>query len=311
MVTPVARREAAAHLSQAYEVSQRRACRTIGADRSAVRYRGRRPGDEAIRTRLKELAGQRRRFGYRRLHILLSREGVHLHHQPLRRLYREECLQVRRRGGRKRALGMRAPIVLPDGVNQRWSLDFVSDALADGRRFRILAVVDDFTRECLCLAADTSLSGVRVARELDAIIAVRGRPTSIVSDNGTELTSMAILRWSQETRIEWHYIAPGKPQQNAFVESFNGRLRDELLNETLFGSLAHAREALAAWKDDYNTIRPHSAIGNQAPAIYARLSAPEMQRDGTLELFGGSAPHPVAPPSQTGSNAEQTLLIPG
>jgi len=218
---------------------------------------------------------------------------------------------VRRRGGRKRALGMRAPIVLPDGVNQRWSLDFVSDALADGRRFRILAVVDDFTRECLCLAADTSLSGVRVARELDAIIAVRGRPTSIVSDNGTELTSMAILRWSQETRIEWHYIAPGKPQQNAFVESFNGRLRDELLNETLFGSLAHAREALAAWKDDYNTIRPHSAIGNQAPAIYARLSAPEMQRDGTLELFGGSAPHPVAPPSQTGSNAEQTLLIPG
>lgn len=311
MVTPAVRREAVAYLHDTYEVSQRRACRAIGAERSAVRYRGSRSGDEAIRARLKELAASRRRFGYRRLHVLMDREGLHMNHKKLRRLYREERLQVRRRGGRKRALGTRAPIALPDEANQRWSLDFVSDALADGRRFRILAVVDDFTRECLCLAADTSLSGARVARELDAVIAVRGRPTSIVSDNGTELTSMAILRWSQETRIEWHYIAPGKPQQNAFVESFNGRLRDELLNETLFGSLAHAREALAAWQDDYNTIRPHSAIGNQAPAVYARLSAPTMQRDGALELCGGSAPRPVAPPSPTGSNAERTLLIPG
>jgi len=311
MVTPVARREAVAHLRDTYEVSQRRACGAVGADRSSIRYRGRRPGDEAIRARLRELAAQRRRFGYRRLHILLSREGVHMNHKKLRRLYREERLQVRRRGGRKRALGTRAPIALPDGANQRWSLDFVSDALSDGRRFRILAVVDDFTRECLCLAADTSLSGVRVARELDAVIAVRGRPASVVSDNGTELTSMAILRWCQETRIEWHYIAPGKPQQNAFAESFIGRLRDECLNETLFGSLAHAREALATWKDDYNTIRPHSAIGNQTPAIYARLSAPAMQRDGALELCGGSAPRPVAPPSPTGSNVERTLLITG
>ena len=151
------------------------------------------------------------------------------------------------------------------GPNQRWSLDFVSDTLTDSRRFRILAVVDDFTRECIALVADTSLSGIRVGRELDAAITRRGRPTMIVSDNGTELTSMAILRWSQLTRIEWHYIAPGKPQQNAFVESFNGRLRDELLNETLFSSLDHARELLAEWQDDYNTVRPHSAIGNLPP----------------------------------------------
>jgi putative transposase len=311
MVTPVARREAAAHLHQTYAVSQRRACRAIGADRSSVRYRSRRVDDSVVRLRLRELAAIRRRFGYRRLQVLLRREGLVVNHKKLRRLYREERLQVRRRGGRKRALGMRAPLTIPQGPNQRWSLDFVSDALSDGRRFRILVVVDDFTRECLCLVADTSLSGGRVVRELDAIITVRGRPRSIISDNGTELTSLAILRWSQQTSVEWHYIAPGKPTQNAFVESFNGRLRDELLNETLFGSLAHAREALAAWRDDYNTVRPHGGLGNLPPEVYARLSAPGMQREGALRSIEGFAPLPVAPPSQTGSDDERTLPAPG
>jgi putative transposase len=311
MVTPVARREAVAHLCQSYEASQRRACQVLGTDRTSIRYRSRKPDDGVVRGRLRELATARRRFGYRRLHLLLQREGVHVNHKKLRRLYAEERLQVRRRGGRKRALGTRAPMTLPQGPNQRWSLDFVSETFTDSRRFRILAVVDDFTRECLCLVADTSLSGIRVARELDTIIAERGRPSLCVSDNGTELTSMAILRWSQETGIEWHYIAPGKPQQNAFVESFNGRLRDELLNETLFISLAHARAALDDWRDDYNTVRPHSALGNLPPAIYAKLSDPAMQRDGTLRSRGGYAPRPVAQPSQTGSNDEQTLLIDG
>jgi putative transposase len=300
-----------AYLCQTYQVSQRRACRAIGLDRTMVRYRSRRPDDDAARVRLRELAASRRRFGYRRLHILLDREGSHMNLKKLRRLYAEERLQVRRRGGRKRALGTRAPMTIPQGPNQRWSMDFVSDALADGRRFRILVVVDDFTRECLCLVADTSLSGRRVARELDAVIVSRGRPVTCVSDNGTELTSMAILRWSQETSVDWHYIAPGKPTQNAFAESFNGRLRDELLNETLFTSLAHAREALDAWKQDYNTVRPHSGLGNLPPAVYARLSDPEKQRDGTLRSLGGFAPRPVAPPSQTGSNDERTLLIAG
>jgi putative transposase len=311
MVTPVARREAVAHLQQDYSVSQRRACRTLGADRSSVRFRSRRPDDSALRSRLRELAAARRRFGYRRLHLLLDREGPHINHKRLRRLYREERLQVKRRGGRKRALGTRAPMSLPEAPNQRWSLDFVSDTLSDSRRFRILTVVDDYSRECLGLVADTSLSGARVVRELDAIIAKRGRPAMCVSDNGTELTSMAVLRWCQETQIEWHYIAPGKPTQNAFIESFNGRLRDELLNETLFRSLAHARAALSDWKEDYNTVRPHSAIGNLPPAIYAKLSDPAMQRDGSLRSIRGSAPHPVAPPSQTGSNQQQTLLISG
>ena len=307
MVTPAARREAVAHLGEAFEVSQRRACRVLGTDRTSVRYCSRRPPDTAIRQRLRELAAQRRRFGYRRLLVLLRREGFHLNHKKLRRLYREERLQVRRRGGRKRALGTRAPMTIPQGSNQRWSLDFLSDAFSDGRRFHILAVVDDFTRECLCLIADTSLSGQRVARELDAIAAARSWPMSMVSDNGTEFTSMAMLRWSQDRRVEWHYIAPGKPTQNAFIESFNGRLRDELLNETLFSSLAHARQALSTWMTDYNTFRPHSRLGNLPPATYAKLSAPSMQQDGTLRSLGDFASLPVASPDQIGPNEERIL----
>jgi len=219
VVTPVARRTAVTHAREAHGITERRACSILGADRSAIRYRHRRSDDAATRRRLRELAAERRRFGWRRLKLLLEREGIRMNHKKLRRLYAEERLQVRRRGGRKRALGTRAPMTLPQGPDQRWSLDFVSDTLTDGRRFRILVVVDDFTRECLCLVADTSLSGARVARELTLLIARRGaRPLLCVSDNGTELTSMAILSWSQ-SKIGWHYIAPGKPQQNAFASS--------------------------------------------------------------------------------------------
>lgn len=266
-MTPAARRTAVTAAREAHGISERRACWIIGADRSAMRYRHRRGDDATTRTRLKELAAERRRFGWRRLKLLLEREGICMNHKKLRRLYAEERLQVRRRGGRKRALGTRTPMTLPQGPNQRWSLDFAADTLTDGRRFRILVVVDDFTRECLCLAADTSLSGARVARELTTIIARRGaRPLLCVSDNGTELTSTAILSWCQESSIGWHYIAPGKPQQNAFAESFIGRLRDECLNETLFTSLAQARAVLADWQRDYNEVRPHSSLHGRTPA---------------------------------------------
>ena len=172
-MTPVARREAVAHARAAFDLSERRACAILGLDRTSVRYRSNRGDDADLRGRLRELAGQRRRFGWRRLMILLAREGIAPNHKKLRRVYGEERLQVRRRGGRKRALGTRAPMTIPQGANQRWSLDFVSDALTDGRRFRMLAVVDDHTRECLALVADTSLSGARVARELDALAAIR------------------------------------------------------------------------------------------------------------------------------------------
>jgi putative transposase len=251
--------------------SQRRACGLVGLDPKAYRYASRRPDDTVVRARLKELALERRRFGYRRLHILLRREGIELNHKKLVRLYREERLTVKKRGGSKRALGTRAPMTLPQGSNQRWSLDFVSDMLADGRRFRVL-VVDDFTRECLALVVDTSLSGMRVTWELDAIAKARGRPLMIVSDNGTELTSRAILQWQEKNRVEWHYIAPGKPTQNGFVESLNGRFRDECLNEHLFRGMAAARRIIEEWTIDYNEHRPHTSLRGLTPNKIATRS---------------------------------------
>jgi putative transposase len=257
--------------------SERRACRLIGVDRTAFQYRARRPDDAGVRERLRELANERRRFGYRRLAVMLKRDGRRMNLKKVYRLYKEERLTVRKRGGRKRALGTRAPMTMPQDANQRWSIDFVQDALDDGRRFRILNVVDDFTRECLASVLDTSLSGVRVVRELDRLCSVHGRPAMIVSDNGTELTSHAVLRWVEETGIEWHYIAPGKPVQNAFVESFNGRLRDECLNEHVFRSLSQARALVEAWRIDYNTVRPHSSLGGLAPSVFANRPSKEGQ----------------------------------
>ena len=216
---------------------------------------------------------------------------------------------VRRRGGRKRAMGIRRPIEAVTAPNRRWSLDFVSDQMTDGRRFRILCVVDDYTRECLALVADTSLSGARVARELDSIMQCRGRPAMIVSDNGTELTSNAILAWADRTGVGWHYIAPGKPQQNGFVESFNGRLRDELLNEVLFRSIPHARALLEDWRRDYNEQRPHSKLAWATPAAFAILAHAETGRGAALRQ--GSAPRPLASTETQGSNQPRTLLIAG
>ncbi len=296
MVTPAAEREAVAHLRSAFEMSERRACKLINCCRMTVRYAATRMDDGVLRERMKALAHERRRFGYRRLHVLLRREGYVVNHKRLYRLYREERLAVRRRGGRKRAVGARTPMMTPFAPNDRWSLDFVSDQLIDGRRFRILAVVDDCTRKCLGLVADTSLSGLRVTRELDRLIHEHGKPKMVVSDNGSELTSNAILRWADDSGVAWHYIAPGKPVQNAFIESFNGRLRDELLNETLFRSLPHARAMLAAWRDDYNLRRPHSRLGWRTPVEYAAIFEP--QRAQTLRSMAGSAPAPVAQPAQ-------------
>jgi putative transposase len=308
VVTPAARREAVAHLQAAHNLSERQACRVVGVDRSSVRYRSTKPDDGVLRGRLKALAEVRRRFGYRRLHVLLRREGHAVNRKRVQRIYREEKLTVRRHGGRKRAIGTRAPLDVVPRPNERWSLDFVSDQFLDGRRFRILVVIDDGTRECLALIADTSLPGARVARELDAVISWRGKPTTIVSDNGTELTSNAILAWSDRTGVRWHYIAPGKPQQNGLVESFNGRMRDEVLNETLFRSLAHARVALAHWRRDYNEQRPHSSLGWMTPCTYAAAlsgsagrSAPQRESSVLRPLAMAPAlssdhpPTPVAP----------------
>ena len=272
----MARKAAVARLVEQRGLSQVRACRLVGLNRSSMNYRPRRPDDSLLRQRLRELAAERRRFGYRRLGWLLEREGHVLNRKKLYRLYREEKLMVRRRRGRKRALGTRAPMTLPGAINQRWSLDFVADALSDGRRFRILCVVDDFSRECLATVVDTSLGGVRVVRELDRLTAERALPRMVVSDNGTELTSCAVLRWATG-RLEWHYIEPGKPVQNAFVESFNSRLRDECLNEHVFLTLAEARETIEAWRYDYNHLRPHSSLGALTPIEFAMLKRQQQQ----------------------------------
>ncbi|PCD64709.1 MULTISPECIES: IS3 family transposase [Rhizobium] len=269
MVGPAAKREAVTHLKAVMGLSERRACQIISADRKTVRYRSCRPPEVALRAKLRDLANERRRFGYRRLFVLLRREGEPSGVNRIYRLYREEGLSVRKRKARRRAVGTRAPILVEAKANARWSLDFVHDQFACGRRFRVLNIVDDVTRECLAAIPDTSISGRRVARELTTLIERRGKPGMIVSDNGTELTSNAILAWSKDHKVEWHYIAPGKPMQNGYVESFNGRMRDELLNESLFFGLDHARSAIAEWADDYNHFRPHSSLGYQTPASYA------------------------------------------
>lgn len=222
-----------------YDISQRRACRLVCVDPKTVR-REPEPDTPKIRVRMREIASERRRFGYRRIGLMLEREGITMNHKKLRRLYKEEGLSVKRRRGRKRATGTREPMPVPDGPSKRWSLDFVSDVFGPARRFGIPCVIDDYIRECLAFVADTSLSGARTARELDRWIRLYGRPEAIVSDNGGELSSRAMLEWQNETGIAWNNIPPGKPQQNGFVQSFDGKLRDECLNEEVFDSLAHA-----------------------------------------------------------------------
>jgi transposase InsO family protein len=308
MVGPAAEREAVALLQSKFEMSERRACTLIAADRKTVRYRSCRPADTDLRTRLRELANQRRRFGYRRLFVLRRREGEPSGINRIYRLYREEGLMVRKRRGRRKALGTRAPILVEAKPNARWSLDFVHDQLANGRRFRILNIVDDVTRECLGAIPDVSISGVRVARELTAIVARRGKPGMIVSDNGTELTSNAILAWSAEARVEWHYIAPGKPMQNGYAESFNGRMRDELLNESLFLGLADARLAIQSWVVDYNNSRPHSSLEYRTPADFAAHLTATGPR---AALLDGSALRPVAQPAPEGVSTAEALIATG
>ena len=308
MVGPVAKREAVAHLRGVLEMSERRACSLVAADRKMIRYRSRRPPDRELRARLRELANQRRRFGYRRLFILLRDQGEPSGVNRIYRLYREEGLAVRKRRSRRKAVGTRAPILVEAKPNARWSLDFVHDQLACGRRFRILNIVDDVTRECLAAIPDTSISGKRVARELTTLIEGRGKPRMIVSDNGTEFTSNAVLHWSKEHQVEWHYIAPGKPMQNGHIESFNGRMRDELLSESLFLDLDQGRQIIAAWIADYNTMRPHSSLGYRTPASYADHLTATGHR---AALHDGSARRPVAHMAPKGVSTAEALIAAG
>ena len=270
---------------ESFNQSQRRICAAFGLCRGSIRYVSKHE-DRPIRDRLRALAQERHRFGYRRLHVLLQREGIVMNIKKTYRLYTDEGLSVKKRKGRKRASGTRTPLVKATRLNQIWSLDFVSDALSDGRRFRILSVVDQYSRECIGLVVDTSLSGTRVARELTKLMALRAKPDLIVSDNGTELTSKAILMWAADHKINWHYITPGRPMENGYTESFNGSFRDECLNEHWFESLRHARRIISDWQEDYNYVRPHSSLGYQTPASFAAKNTKQQDPVNACPVMG-------------------------
>jgi putative transposase len=246
---------------------------------STMRYLSRRPLQEALRTRLRELAATHVRYGYRRLTVLLRREGWHVNAKRIYRLYDEEGLKVRSVERKKIGRRQRIPQSPASGPNQCWSADFVSDKLADGRSFRILTVVDQFTRECVALEADRSLHGTHVAATLTRAIAERGiAPKSITLDNGSEFTGRTLEAWAIQRGVQLCFIRPGRPVENGFIESFNGRLRDECLNVEWFSSLHDAREKLARWRNHYNQLRPHSALADRTPASFASIYAASAER---------------------------------
>ena len=274
MVGPRARTEAVAVARAAMEISERRACGLLVVARGTCRYEAViRQANEELRQKLREVAMVRRRFGYRRLHVLLQRDGYAVNHKRVYRLYVEEQLWVRKRSRQRRVALPRAPLRVPGQVNEVWSADFVSDALASGRRFRALNIVDDFSREAPAIEVDTSLGGIRVTRVLDRLKQERGLPVQIRSDNGPEFISKAVEQWAYENGVEWHFIAPGKPIENAYVESFNAHFRDECLNENWFTDLADARRKIEAWRQDYNRRRPHSSLGYRTPEEFAEVAA--------------------------------------
>lgn len=259
------RRDAVLRALRGHPIFHRRACVLIGVDPKTVR-RDRPPDNPKIREEMHKNSEKRRSFSYQRVGIMLERKGMIMNEKKLYRIYPEEGLSVRRRRGRKRARGSRTPMPVPLRPNQRWSLDLLPDTFGACRKGRILAVNDYCCRQNLAQNADTSISGTRLARELDPLVRIYCKPSCIVSDNGTEFTSKAILKWANDNKVEWHHIGPGNPQQNGYIESFNGSLRDECLNQEIFDSLADARRKLALWRYDYNNVRPHSSLGNKTPA---------------------------------------------
>lgn len=242
----------------------------MGLHRSTLRYRKRRGDGGVIRERLCALAEERPRFGYRRLHVLLRREGLTVNHKRVYRLYRREELSLRRKRRRKLVQLIRCPLEVPRVLNEQWSMDFVSDQLADGRRFRTLNIVDDFSREALAVEPGTSLPGSVVVRVLDEISRTRGYPKRIVIDNGPEFVGRALDTWAYTHNVKLSFIQPGKPMQNGFIESFNGKFRDECLNMHWFLRMSDARQRIAAWKWDYNHQRPHSSLANQTPMEFVQ-----------------------------------------
>jgi putative transposase len=288
MVGPQVKRQAVDLLKEERGFGVTRACGLLMISRSLYGYRSRRPVAEGLRERICELAGEKRRYGYRRIHVLLRREGWSVNRKRTFRLYREAGLAVRRRKRKRIGLFERKPLPKPSAVNRSWSMDFVSDGLCDGRRLRCLAIVDDFSRECLVLEVDTSITGKRVVAVLERLADLRGLPLSITVDHGPEFEGQVLDAWAYPAGVRLSFIRPGKAVENAYIESFNGRFRDECLNEHWFLTMAHARRAIEAWRVEYNTERPHSSLGNLTPEEYAKNGLSRSERADLLTLDSSS-----------------------
>lgn len=279
MVTPAARRTLVAFLQEHHRLSERRACIIVGLCRSSCRYQAKPSNDAEIRSRLRQLAEQRRKFGAPRLHTLLRREGYLINHKRTERLYREEGLSLRRKRRRKRGSHLRVVLAGPGRVNQHWSMDFVADSLFNGRRLRILTVVDDFSKECPVLEVDHSLTGKRVTRVLERVALTRGLPEVITVDNGPEFISKALDAWAYANGVKLNFIQPGKPTQNCYIESFNGKFRDECLDEHVFVSLHDAQKKIETWRLDYNSFRPHKSLRQLTPEEFAARCNPQQKTE--------------------------------
>ena len=305
----VDRRSDARWLRAAYVASERRVCGLMTMAVTSYRY-GTKRSDEPLRTQLVELAREKPRFGYRRLQVLLQRSGEHVNHKRLHRVYREAGLAIRRKK-RKHCVREGKPLLARTAANQEWALDFVHDAVECGRTIRVLSVVDAYTRECLALEVDTSFASRRVTRVLEAIIAERGRPQAIRCDNGPELTSRHFLAWCVERQIELVHIQPGKPTQNARIESFNGRLREECLNVSWFQNLFDARRKIAAWRKEYNEERPHSSLGYKTPKEFAQAQAAGFYTAEREARDSNAVPCPSRSPipAQTGEGVTEICRI--
>jgi len=269
-----------------------RACGLVGISRSLYGYRSRRPAPERLLARIRELAEQKRRYGYRRIHVLLRREGFQVNRKRTYRLYREAGLAVKRRKRKRYALGERRPLPKPDAANVSWSMDFVADGLADGRKLRCLVIVDDCTRECLAIEVDTSLTGRRVVGVLERLADTRGLPQSITVDHGPEFEGQALDAWAFDKGVQLAFIRPGKPVENAYVESFNGKFRDECLNEHWFITMTQARRVIERWRIEYNEERPHQSLKDLTPARYAATLTTNRTADETGTLTADSNPSP-------------------
>jgi putative transposase len=270
MVSPQAKRAAVEVLMTERSLGVTRACGLVGISRSLYRYRSRRPDCTPLRSRIEEIAAIKRRYGYRRVYLRLRREGWQVNRKRVYRLYRDAGLAVRRRKRKRIGPFERKPLPKPTTANLSWSMDFVADGLIGGRRLRCLTIVDDCTRECLAIEVDTSITGLRVQGVLERLADTRGLPQSITVDNGPEFDGQVLDKWAYRSSVHLSFIRPGKPNENAYIESFNGKFRDECLNEHWFISLTHARRVIEAWRIEYNTERPHSSLGNLTPEEFAR-----------------------------------------